>query len=64
MDTVNLDQTRQNHVSESYISQLYWNAQVYLDMKVLFVWSKKGAIPKNWITKPELKFPQKENKLQ
>ena len=46
MAKVSLSQTRQNHVSERYASQLYRNAQVNQDMNVLFVWSKK-AIPKN-----------------
>ena len=41
MDKVNVDQTRPNHVSESYTSQLYQNAQLNQDMKVLSVWSKK-----------------------
>ena len=44
---VNLGQTRQNHVSESYASQLYWNAQINQDRMVFFVLSKKGAVPKN-----------------
>ena len=47
MDKVNLDQTTPSHVSESYTSQLYRNAQLNQDMKVIFVWSKKGAVPKN-----------------
>ena len=47
MAKVNLDQTRPRHVSESYTFQLYQNAQVNQDMKILFVWSRKGAIPKN-----------------
>ena len=59
MDKVHLDQTIPSHVSESYTSQLYRNAQLNQDMKVLFVWSKKGAVPKNWITKLELKFAEK-----
>ena len=45
MAQVNLGQT--SHVSESYTSKLYQNAQVNQDMKILFVWSKKGAISKN-----------------
>ena len=44
---ISLGQTRPSYESERYTSQLYWNAQVNQDMKVLFVWSKKGAIPKN-----------------
>ena len=47
MAKVSLSQTRQSHLSEQYASQLYRNAQVNQDMNVLFVWSKKGAIPKN-----------------
>ena len=47
MVKVNLGQTRPSHVPESYTSQLYRNAQVNQDMKALFVWSKKAAIPKN-----------------
>ena len=34
---VNLHQTRQNRVSESYTSQLYQKAQVKQDMKVYLV---------------------------
>ena len=37
MAKVNLDQSRPSHVSESYTSHLYWNAQLNQDMKVLFV---------------------------
>ena len=47
MAKVSLSQTRQSHLSEQYASQLYRNAQVNQDINVLFVWSKKGAIPKN-----------------
>ena len=47
MAKVNLDQTRPRHVSESYTFQLYQNAQVNQDMKILFVWSRKGVIRKN-----------------
>ena len=47
MTEVNLGQSRLCHVPASYFYQLYQNAQVNQDMKVLFVWSKKGAIPKN-----------------
>ena len=46
MAKVNLGQTRPSHVSESYTSQPYQNAQINQDMKVFFVWSKKGAILK------------------
>ena len=35
---------------------LYQNAQVNQDMKVLFKWSKKGAISKNWINNLEPKI--------
>ena len=59
MAKVSSCQTRQSHVSESYASQLYRNGQVNQDMKVLFVSSKKGAIPKNSITKLELKLSRK-----
>ena len=72
MAKINLGQTSPSHVSGSYISQLYWNAQVNQDMKVYaFLWSKKEAAPKNWISKLELKFSEREknknsleNKLQ
>ena len=47
MTKINLGQTSPSHVSGSYTSQLYWNAQVNQDMKVLFLCSKKEAIPKN-----------------
>ena len=47
MAKVNLDQTRLSHVSESYTFQLYQNTQLNQDMKVLFVWSKQAANPKN-----------------
>ena len=53
MAQVNLGQT--SHVSENYTSQLYQNAQANQDLKVLFTLSKKRAIPKNWITKLEIK---------
>ena len=38
MAKVNLGQIRPSHMSESYTSQLYRNAQVNQDMKILFVW--------------------------
>ena len=70
MAKVNLDQTGPSHVSESYTSHLYWNAQVNQDMKVLSVWFKNEVISKNWISKLELKFSERvknmnslENKL-
>ena len=63
MTEVNLGQSRLCHVPESYFYQLYQNAQVNQDMKVLFVWSKKGAIPKNWITKLESKFAESEKNM-
>ena len=44
MAKINLGQISRSPVSGSYSSQL---AQVNQDMKVLFVWSKKEAIPKN-----------------
>ena len=47
MAKINLGQTSPSHVSGSYTSQLYQNVQVNQDMKVLFLWSKKEAIPKN-----------------
>ena len=47
MAKVSLNQTRLSYVSERYTFQLYRNAQVNQDMKVPFVWSEKGAIPKN-----------------
>ena len=53
MAKVNLGQTRASRVSESNTPQLYWNTQVSQDKKVLFVWSKKGTIPNNWISKLE-----------
>ena len=55
MDKVNLVQR--------YTSQLYRNAQVNQEMKLLFVWSTKGVTPKNWITKLELKFPEREKNV-
>ena len=55
MDKVNLVQR--------YTSQLYRNAQVNQEMKLLFVWSTKGVTPKNWITKLELKFPEREKNM-
>ena len=49
----------------------YRNAQLNQHMKVIFVWNKKEAIPKNWMIKLELKFAEREknknsleNKLQ
>ena len=36
MDKINLGQNSPSYVSESYISQLYQNAQVNQDMKVPF----------------------------
>ena len=47
MAKINLGQTSPSHVSGSYTSQLYRNAQVNQDMNVLFVWIKKEATPKN-----------------
>ena len=47
MANFDLHQTRPSHVRESYTSQLYRNAQVNQVLKVVFVWSKKGATPKN-----------------
>ena len=44
MAKVNLGQTRLSHVSESYTLPECTNKQ---DMKVLSVWSKKGAISMN-----------------
>ena len=55
MDKVNLVQR--------YTSQLYRNAQVNQEMKLLFVWSTKGVTPKNWITQLELKFPEWEKNV-
>ena len=63
MDKVKLVQTRPSHALESYTSQIYRNAQLNQDIKVLFVWSKKGLIPKNWITKLELKFAEREENM-
>ena len=63
MTKIDLGQTNPSHVSGSYTSQLYRNAQVNQDMKVLFLWSKKGAIPKNWISKLELKFFEREKNM-
>ena len=39
------------------------NVQVNQGMKGLFVWSEKGAISKDWITKPETKFAEREKKM-
>ena len=39
MAKVNLVKTKLSHVSEICTSQLYQNAQLIQDMKVLFVWS-------------------------
>ena len=63
MTRVNLGQTRPSHVSETYSSQLYRNAKVNQDMKVLFEWSKRGAIPKNQITKLDLNFAEREKNM-
>ena len=38
---VNLHLTRVSHLSQSYTSQLYQNAQVNQNMKLRLVWSKK-----------------------
>ena len=48
---------------QRYTSQLYRNAQVNQEMKLLFVWSTKVVTPKNWITKFELKFPEREKNM-
>ena len=47
MAKINLVQTSPSLVSGNYTSQLYQNAQVNQDMRVLFLWNKKEAIPKN-----------------
>ena len=39
MAKVNLIKTKLSHVSEICTPQLYQNAQLIQDMKVLFVWS-------------------------
>ena len=48
---------------QRYTSQLYRNAQVNQEMKLLFVWGTKVVTPKNWITKLELKFPEREKNM-
>ena len=58
-----MGQTSPSHVLGSYIFQLYQNAQVNQDMKVPFVWSKKEVIPKNLISKLELKFSKTEENM-
>ena len=63
MTKVNLGQPRPSHVSETYSSELYWNAKVNQDMKVLIEWSKRGAIPQNWITKLELNFAERKKNM-
>ena len=55
---VNLRQTRLRHLSESYMSQIlpeYKSKQEYE--------GTSKAIPKNWITKLETKFPEREKKM-
>ena len=42
---------------------LYQNAKINQDMKVRFVWCKKGAILMNLITKIETKFAEREKKI-
>ena len=44
-------------------AKLYQNAPINKDMKVLFVWSKKGAILVNWITKLETEFAERKKKI-
>ena len=62
MTKVNLCQTTLSHVSE-ICTLPGQNVQVNQGMKRLFVWSKKGAISKNWITKLETKFAEREKKM-
>ena len=65
MAKVNLRQTSLSHVSQSYTSQLYQNAQVNQDMKVLLVLSKNTELfQRNWITKLEVKFNEREKKMK
>ena len=45
MTKVNLGQTRLKVMCQK--TALYQNAQINQDMKILFVWSKKGAISTN-----------------
>ena len=55
---VNLRQTKLRHLSESYTSQIlpeYKSKQEYE--------GTSEAIPKNWITKLETKFPEREKKM-
>ena len=44
-------------------AKLYQNAPINKDMKVLFVWSKKGVILVNWITKLETEFAERKKKI-
>ena len=62
MTKVNLGQTTLSHVSES-CTLPGQNVQVNQRMKGLFVWSEKGAISKDWITKLETKFAEREKKM-
>ena len=63
MAKINLVQTSPSLVWGSYTSQFYQNAQVNQDMKVLFLWNKKEAIPINWTSKLELKFSEREKNM-
>ena len=63
MAKIDLVQTSLNQVSGGYTFQLHQNAQVKQNIKVLFVWSKKEAIPKDWISKLEFKFFETEKNM-
>ena len=45
------------------IATPYQNAKINQAIQVLFVWSKKWAVSSNWITKFEIKFTEKEKKI-
>ena len=63
MAKIDLVQTSLSQVSGGYTFQLHQNAQVNQNIKVLFVWSKKEAIPKDWISKLEFKFFEREKNM-
>ena len=61
MAKINFGQTRPSNMSGSYTFQLYQNAQLNQDTKALFIWSKKEAFPKNWISK--FQFSEREKNM-
>ena len=61
MAKVNLGKNRIRVMCQK--AALYQKAQKIQDMKVLFVWNKKGATSTNWLTRLKTKFFEREKKI-